>query len=58
MQSCCGGSSLFSGQIRLMQRPELVKTRRSAAAVAVKLLGAERQREEEDERLREKMKKT
>ena len=41
MQSCCGGSLRFSGQIRLMQRPELVRTRRSATAAAAEL---ERQR--------------
>ena len=32
MRSYCGGSSRFSGHVRLMQRPELVKTRRPAAA--------------------------
>ena len=40
MQGCSGGSLRFSGQTRLMQRPELVKTR-SATAVAAEL---ERQR--------------
>ena len=44
MQSCCGGSSRFSGQVRLMQRPELARTRRSATAAAAEL---ERQRESE-----------
>ena len=34
MRSYCGGSSRFSGHVRLMQRPELVKTRRPAAAAA------------------------
>ena len=37
MQGCYGGSSLFSGQTKLMQRPELVKTRRSATAAAAEL---------------------
>ena len=32
MRSYCGGSSRFSGHVRLMQRPELVKTRKPAAA--------------------------
>ena len=36
MQGCSGGSSRFSGQTRLMQRPELVKTR-STTAVAAEL---------------------
>ena len=36
MRSYCRGSSRFSGHVRLMQRPELVTTRRSAA-VAVEL---------------------
>ena len=43
MQGCSGGSSRFSGQTRLMQRPELVKTR-SATAAAAEL---ERQRSSE-----------
>ena len=34
MQDCYGGLSRFFGQTRLMQRPELVKTRRSATAAA------------------------
>ena len=34
MQGCSGGSSRFSGQTRLMQRPELVKMRSATAAVA------------------------
>ena len=41
MQSCCRVPSRFSGQVRLMQRPELEKTRKSAAAAAAEL---ERQR--------------
>ena len=44
MQGCSGGSSRFSGQTRLMQRPELVKTRSAAAAAAAEL---ERQRSSE-----------
>ena len=44
MQSCCGGSSRFSGQIRLMQQPELTRTRRSATMAAAEL---ERQRNSE-----------
>ena len=44
MQSCCGSSSRFSGQIRLMQWPELTRTRRSVMAVAAEL---ERQRSSE-----------
>ena len=32
MQSYCRDPSCFSGHVRLMQRPELVKTRRSTAA--------------------------
>ena len=32
MQSYCRDPSRFSGKVRLMQRPELEKTRRSAAA--------------------------
>ena len=48
MQSCCGGSSRFSGQIRLMQRPELVRTRRSATAAAAEL---ERQRDSERKKM-------
>ena len=47
MQSCCGGSSRFSGQIRLMRRPELVTTRRSTAAAAVGFEELEREREVE-----------
>ena len=39
VRSYGGGSSRFSGHVRLMQRPELVKTRRSAAAA----VGLERQ---------------
>ena len=31
----CGGRRSLSGHVRLMQRPELVKTRRPAAAAAV-----------------------
>ena len=34
MQGCSGGSSRFSGQTRLMQRLELVKTRSVTAAAA------------------------
>ena len=34
MRSYCGGSSCFSGHVRLMQRPELVKTRKPVAAAA------------------------
>ena len=34
MRSYGGGSSRLSGHVRLMQRPELVKTRRPAAAAA------------------------
>ena len=37
MRSCCGGSSRFSGHVRLMQRPELVKMREPAAAAAAEL---------------------
>ena len=52
MQSCCGGSSRFSGQIRLMRRPELARTRRSATAATAEL---ERQRERERARGRRRM---
>ena len=41
---CCGGTTRYSGQIRLMQRPELVRMRRSATAAAAEL---ERQRDSE-----------
>ena len=34
VRSYGGGSSRFSGHVRLMQRPELVKTRKPAAAAA------------------------
>ena len=34
MRSYCGGSSRFSGHVRLMQRPKLVKTRRLAVVAA------------------------
>ena len=44
MQSYCRDPSRFSGQVRLMQRPELVRMRRSAAAAAAEL---ERQRSSE-----------
>ena len=37
MQSCCRGLLRFSGQVRLMQRPELAKIRRSATAAAAEL---------------------
>ena len=37
MQSYCRDPSRFSGQVRLMQRPELVKTGRPAAAAAMEL---------------------
>ena len=37
MQSCCGGPLRFSVQVRSMQRPELVKTRRSAMTAAAEL---------------------
>ena len=37
MQSYCRDPSRFSGNVRLMQRPESVKTRRPAAAAAVEL---------------------
>ena len=47
MQGCSGGSSRFSGQTRLMQRPELVKTR-SATAAAGEL---ERQRSSERKKM-------
>ena len=33
----CGGRRVFSGQIRVMQRPELVTTRRPGAATAAGL---------------------
>ena len=50
MRSCCGDSSRFSGQIRLMQRPELAWMRRSAMAAAAELeRQREREQEEEDE---------
>ena len=42
MQGCSGGSSRFSGQTRLMQQPELVKTRSAMAAAEL-----ERQRSSE-----------
>ena len=50
MQSCCGGPSCFFGQVRLMQRPELLKTRESAAAAAAKL---EQQRDSERKKTNE-----
>ena len=37
MLESCGGRRRLSGHVRLMQRPELVKTRRPAAAAAVEL---------------------
>ena len=37
MLESCGGRRRFSGHVRLMQRPESVKTRRPAAAAAVEL---------------------
>ena len=37
MRSYCGGSSRFSGHVRLMQRPELVKVRKPAAAATTEL---------------------
>ena len=37
MQDRGGGSSRFSGQTKLMQRSELVKTKRSATASAAEL---------------------
>ena len=37
MQDCGGGSLRFSGQTKLMQRPELVKMKRSATASAAEL---------------------
>ena len=54
MQSCCGGSSRFSGHVRLMQRPELVKTRRPAAAAAEleRQYSSERRKTMERERMR------
>ena len=48
MQDCSGGSSHFSGQTKLMQRPELVKMKRSATASAAEL---ERQRSSERKRM-------
>ena len=50
MQGYCGGSSRFSGQIRSMQRPEVEKTRRSAAAAATEL---ERERNRERRKMAE-----
>ena len=37
MRSYCGGSSRFSGHVRLMQRPELVKMMKPTAAAAAEL---------------------
>ena len=37
VRSYNGDSSRFCGHVRVMQRPELVKTRRPAAATAVEL---------------------
>ena len=48
MQDCSGGSLRFFGQTKLMQRPELVKTKRSVTASAVEL---ERQRSSERKRM-------
>ena len=46
----CGGSSRFSGQIRSMQRPEVKKTRRSAAMAVAEL---ERQQNSERRKMTE-----